>query len=203
VLGEILGKADLGPGDEGFSLQTPSVALVPLRDAPPGDSYRLRALVRHDARREGSVGVYFGHVPCESAQGRCHRLCVIGFTDGGDNGGRMILELWRAPDTKPDQYAYAKWVQDRRVGPARAAPPGHWRSLVVEVTPEQVRVLLDGQHVRTLSAVEIGFQGVALFQDVLGLDWESVPRGGIGLFVDQKGAATFRNVVIEPLVHRP
>jgi serine/threonine-protein kinase len=186
--------------EEGFSFQTSNTAAIELLAAPPWDAYRLEALVRHDAGHTGAAGVYIGYQGCTSANGPCHLLAAIGFSDHGSLSGQTYLRLWRMPDANPVAFAVGECFRDNPfTGASRAGRPAEWRQLAVDVTPQAVQLFLDGQHRRSLSAEEIGRSGAPLFNDAEGLDWQAVPRGGVGIFLDDNGTASFRQVTIRRL----
>jgi serine/threonine-protein kinase len=205
VLNWIAGEqgAVVEPADEGLAIHSPGTCVLELLPAPPWERYRLEAEVRHDATRHGSVGVYFGSGGHPSGQGPFHLLCSVGFADQGNLTGRMDTRLWRMPDDAPAQYAAARCADHPFDGAARAGVPAPWRPLAVEVGPEEIRLFFDGQYVGTLSPAEIGRRGSALFADAPSLTWDAVPQGGIGLYIDTEGAATFRHVAVRPLSRKP
>jgi serine/threonine-protein kinase len=191
-----------GPADEGFSFNTPKTAVVELLAAPPWEAYHLEAEVQHTAARRGTVGIYFGYADCPPVQPSCHLLCSIGFAAQGTFRGQMDMRLWRMPDDAPAQYAIARWPVHTfdKVVPAGAGRA--WHKLAADVYPGTVSLYFNDQCVRTLPSSEIGRQGATLFADVP-LDWATVPRGGVGLYMDEDGSATFRNVLVRPLGQAP
>jgi hypothetical protein len=87
-----------------------------------------------------------------------------------------------------------------------ASPP--WRRLEVVVTPEGIRASFEGQSLGMVTAAELlakthETQARLAKQPLVapyGTDWtpEFSPRGPIGLYME-RGAASFRRVVVEPL----
>jgi hypothetical protein len=199
----IVGGKDIvpGPAGEGLSIRSDHTAMAQLLDEPPWESYRLEAEVRHDTGREGgAVGIYFGRRPCSSPAGPGHLVCPVGFTDHGERHGYMYARMWYMPDKNPSHFAQAHpWLGDHLLGERPEDEPPDWRKLAVEVTPGEVRIFFGEKQVLTATVNQIGLQGQSAFDDVAGVDWTSVPRGGIGIYVNPDGGATFRNMVVRPL----
>ena len=194
----------VGPMDEGFSFRTKTTAVAQLLAEPPWESYRVEADVRHDATEAGTAGVFFGYTGSLSARGPCHVFCTAGLADRGRLRGQVCMSLWRLPDAPSNPYGHVSLFRDYPfLGPVPAGAPSPWVPLAVEITPKEVKVFCADRLVRTLSAAEIGQQGTNLVNHPNGINWESVPRGGIGVFIEDGGAATFRQVVVRPLKQRP
>jgi hypothetical protein len=191
---------------EGFSFTTTKDAAVQLLAAAPWESYSLEADVRHEGGQMGTAGVFFGYSGYVSGKRPCHFLCSAGIADRGAYNGQLVATLCRVVDNDPDHSPAAHCFRDLfTADPVRpgAVPP--WRKLAVAVTPRGITVSCDGLTLCTRSAKEIGAQGSVLFKDVdvRELSWQSVPRGGIGIYLDKTGTASFRNVIIRPLKDGP
>jgi serine/threonine-protein kinase len=196
----VLGEDDavLDPAGEGLSLRTPTTAQVELLAEPPWPAYRLEAEVQDVGLAHGTAGLYFGHGRHPSARGPCQLSLAVGFADHGTRGGFLTVRLWHVAEADPSHPAVARLCKDHDFEAARSGP-APWRALAVEVTPDEVRLFFDGRHVRSVSAREIAKQGAPLFEDAPGLSWQSVPRGGLGVYIDDNGAAVLRRVVLRPL----
>jgi hypothetical protein len=83
----------------------------------------------------------------------------------------------------------------------RPAEPGKgklWRELAVEVRPSGVRFFWEGRYVRSVSRTTFRELAKKLVQRPADPVPEFAPREGLGLYVETS-AASFRNVVLEPL----
>jgi hypothetical protein len=76
-----------------------------------------------------------------------------------------------------------------------------WRDLSAEITPTGIRVYFDRNLVREAKVERLGFAYKGLlskFPEMIGIAPQFQPRQSLGLIV-WRGAAAFRNVILEPL----
>lgn len=222
-------------------------AMLELLPAAP-KRYRLRAQVQHTDhwlpkdKSSGAVGIYFAHGKHVQDEGAMHNFFTWTFNDR--TPAMMRLPENALPRNRGDLPADAgpissvrlifNVVQDRGAGvlrtntfsgnthrmfvPAGEAETMPWRSLEVEVSPEQIKTYWEGKLVPSFMQVR-GKDG--RFQQIDFCDPHHIlrrvalinanipnPKGsqtadltlgaGVGLYV-QQGAAAFRSVEIEPL----
>lgn len=214
-----------------FTVAASTTSLVELASDPRRDSFRLTAEVRHLRNHHHAcrIGLFVGY----AEQHRPWRLCqftALSFNDLND-ARQEHDELVRAvkPDNlnrprpkgnrltlKPLVTAGLEWAEGHSASASRPGPESFvaagsektpWRTLIVEVTPLEVRAYW-GEPQKTFA----GALTAAKYVEGLSKAVQSVPahskardakvafaaRGGVGLYVTW-GAASFRNVSIEPL----
>jgi serine/threonine-protein kinase len=205
-----------------FYFQTATIGLLELMPDPQVPRYRFRAEVRHDfdPSFQGKVGIYFAHEKLLGPKGMADSFLEITFTDGDssqfvvkDDKGQKLrrtalsYRYYRNPGqdrgyngttlvTKPQESAVQFYPP---ADPKNEINP--WRKLAVEVTPDEVRTYWDNQLFAVRSRVDLEKRA----NDYLHSDSESKdlvfrfnPRSALGLYLD-RGMASFRRVVIEPL----
>ncbi len=181
----------------------------------------------------GSLGLYVARRAHATDGGVVHHFAAMTFYDLRDDRDDwdMRREVWKKhpnPPPRPpgnmvalDPHLYSdgtgeSWEPGIPIGGARrffdpaGFSGGVWRELALEVTPEGVRGFWGGEEVGLLTADEVvaPAQGVADHAHPpyaafsRGLRPEFVPRGGLGLYVN-RGSASFRHVVVEPLDSTP
>jgi hypothetical protein len=180
-----------------------------LRD--PGDSYRFSVEVRHnEARNNGEVGLFFTYSNTALAGAEHHCCCTWTFNDffvrdlpGGGKVRKAQADLYRF--SQPGGV-YSREFGHRFFAPPEGAPP--WRSLAVEVRPDDVRLFWDNQQVeppipwaeirKNFDGVCVGIKGREFVNLVPGLTPPFANRQPLGLYV-HLAQASFRNAVVEPL----
>jgi hypothetical protein len=212
--------------DGAFAFQTQTTSYLELLPDPMRQRYVFSAEVRHDsmtADDDSFVGLYFGHVRYELPGGnRAHGGQRVFFREG----------LTQAELKKPrpaERHAYVhleNFIRKQRPGENetghRCGPPRRpfepqeidpkpWRKLVVEVSPDLLRVRWGDQRaVATLwelSAADLRAQTESLRNELSRFpiapgvelvlaDWS--PRAALGLYVF-RGSVSYRNVVVQPL----
>jgi hypothetical protein len=188
------------PTTDGFSFRATTPAAAQLLAEPPWESYCLEADVRQEAARMGAAGVFFGGVRYPTDGGSCHLLCGMGIAERGLLSGQLFLTVSRTPDDNPAVSRSATLFRDHPfTGVDKPDVEAPWHQLAVEVTGKDVKLHFDGRHLRTVSSEEICRGGALLFNKAGEPGWTSVPRGGIGVYVDKDVAATFRRVTIRPM----
>ena len=206
-----------GARDKPFAMSSFEPSLLELLPDPQLPRYRFRAEVQHKSGDGfGVVGIYFAYSQCVTAKGVEHCFWVLDFNDMQgfnrfrDAQGRELQEValrckryrpWgEAPVCKLSITPGPQW---KHFTPA-VPPPGPaqtWRQLAVEVTPEKVRALWEGEAIGEIS----GEQLRKVSRDILTEPRDPIdppagdaPGVALGLYVHRSTAA-FRSVVIEPL----
>ena len=196
-----------GPlGKENTLTLNHGIALVLYELVPeqPLRRYRYRAEVRHVASTGRSrVGIFFGHGQWTRPQGTIeHFQWDFTFNDLPDAPRNVGLKLRHHRDpserrgTNNTVGAPARPLRSR-LRPGERPP---WHRLAVEVDEQAVTTYFDGVQMQQWPRARWRKDVAALF-DLLPPAAGNVPawsRGGLGLFV-YRGAASFRNVVLEPL----
>jgi hypothetical protein len=212
----------IDPRDGSFLFHTFWLSLLELMPDPQLDRYRFRAEIRQqeDPARLGEVGIYFAHANLVGTKGAADSFLALSFTDGPQS-------LNVVKDAKGQVFRRAtleyRFIREPGVGlgfngralitsPGKAAvkfyePPGPgetsrpWRSLAVEVTPEEVRVFWENQLIAVMPRPDLeacANESLRNTAEAKELTFRFNPRGALGLYL-LSGAAFFRNVVIEPL----
>jgi hypothetical protein len=196
--------------DGAFTLESLQPALLEiLRD--PGERYRFSVEVRHnEARNNGEVGLFFTYSRTALAGAEHHCCLTWSFNDftpfqapGGGAVRKAKAELHRF--SQPGGV-YSLEFGHQFFAPADGAPP--WRSLAVEVRPDDVRLFWDNLPVgapipwatirKNFDGVCNGIRGREFVNLVPGLTPPFANRQPLGLYV-HLAQASFRNAVVEPL----
>jgi serine/threonine protein kinase len=212
-----------------------SASMLELLPATP-KSFRVRAQVQHlesidqEDMPRGYVGIYFDHRAHLEGESRTDGFFRLAFNDRTATapiqknalpqsklGLNFVFHQKQGKDL-PIQQIFDGEVYQPFV-PAGKANPMPWRSLMVEVSPEQIRTFWEGQLVKSFlkktganGAVEneVGcdprriLQRAALqtghreFLPQPRPDTGTALSGGLGFYV-QQGVAAFRYVEIKPL----
>jgi hypothetical protein len=214
LAGEASSQVRFG-NDQPFYVQSLGAALLELLPDPRVDHYRFRAEVKHERTNKGTeVGIYFGQNTQPTEKGLAHYLCRLSFNDAEDlaqvvpglKGNHAQLTLMQLGDPFPVGLGtlgrVPTYYPHHR---GRSAP---WRQLAVEVSPERIRAFWEGKCIDEPGLAELNRDGerwlktqlklmpnLAALKDVRP---QFAPRQPLGLFVHD-GAASFRNVVVEPL----
>jgi serine/threonine-protein kinase len=216
------GEAGTGidPRDGCFFVQTAVFTLLELMPDPQVPRYRFRAEVRHDAAlsNSGEVGLYFAHEKLAGPEGPADSFLALSFADGAnslkvakDARGRIFrratLDYRYYREAKVDRN-YRALISDPNTAAVKLyAPPGPgeqprpWRSLAVEVTPDEVRVFWENQLFALMSRQDLercSNEWLRHTAETKDLTFRFNPRGALGLLIFS-GAAYCRNAVIEPL----
>jgi serine/threonine protein kinase len=202
--------------DQPLAVHTDGLALVELLPATQRRSYRLSADVRHETSRlNGAVGLYFGHSSRTTPEGTEHYFFHLAFADEGSEKAQVALNARAYGEKNLEVFCNTLGLTgftgqlEGSPGPGQLTRP--WRRLVVERTPDQVRVFCDGVRLTGM----VGRQPLEfLSRDAVALKANSfflrrperqgyappqlAPEEGLGLYVFL-GSASFRNVVLEPL----
>jgi serine/threonine-protein kinase len=218
------------PADGTFQVHCTDAILLELLGDPRTDHYRFRAELCHEGETEtglSNVGVYFGRHSHPSPNGAVHVFVQVAFNDiyskaaWAKNLNAMNPKA-RVPVPNANPLELTAWDCGEETGTATAIcsslaasevvqPHGEnnrmWRSLVIEVEADEIRIFWEGNNQPVLSVptgqVEKSLQiGIAEARrknmPVSEVPLAFVPRGGLGLRV-MKGTASFRNVSVEPL----
>jgi hypothetical protein len=204
--------------DDGvFAVAAARPALVELHSDPGIDRFRLSADVRQDGGMgEVAVGLYWGHSHAKHDGRDVHLFGRLQFSDFG-----LLAALTPEPLdsrlTSRARMGYLCLVTPLSAGsdwntydghglpyePPRpnTPPPGPWRPIQIDVTPNLIRGSFEARPVgdRDLDGVQDWLNALPMFRPRLkGLALTASPRGGVGLYV-YGCEASFRNVRIEPL----
>jgi eukaryotic-like serine/threonine-protein kinase len=209
-------------GDQTVSVQADQLGLVKLLPDPKVSRYRIRAQVRHDEYYEpgSAVGLYFaygtGDVP--EAQ-EVHLFCALLFNDLtriAENIGEpylgnpacLTVQSHILPVRFPTigERRQVSWIhfqparpRSKRVTEEMPFPESApWRDLCVSVTPELIQASFDGLALPAYSREKLDVILPRVTKHVRDGSWKADPRGGLGLYVE-RGSASFRNVVVEPV----
>jgi hypothetical protein len=203
--------------DGAFSVYAAKAALFELLPEVGVESYSFSAEVREDGcMYDADLGLYFAHQQVGTARGTAHLFGYLRFADllpasrasANDQGrrGSRFAASWlyyREPGTPLGQWMWcagpSEWYEPP---PEELNPPGPWRKLSVEVTPERVRGRVDDVQLAAFSR-----EGVADWVSVLPQllpELSEAPRpvrgGGLGLYVNGC-QASFKNCRVVPLVN--
>jgi hypothetical protein len=205
--------------------------LLLLARDPGHERYRLQAEVRHvKADDNGAAGLFWAHRQQRTPGGLVHHFYELTYNDvkleGAAlfNGANGLPPLKNAPPPTqnrarrqprlccdgPGGLVFDHTLCDdpgRPFRPAALRGDVPWRKVVVEVTPQGLRVFWADGWFAEVSATQLARQTAELVEGVRkagrdpGLEPERLafsPRQGLGLYVSN-GSASFRNVVVEPM----
>jgi serine/threonine-protein kinase len=216
------GEAGTGIDPRGgcFYIQTVIYTLLELMPDPQVARFRFRAEVRHvsDPSHMGEVGIYFAHEKLVGREGPANSFLTLSFTDGSnslntvkDAKGQVFcranLEYRYYREAKIDRNYHALITRPGKAAVNFYAPSAPneltkpWRSLAVEVSPDEVCVSWENQPFAVMSRADLEGCANELLRngdETKNLTFQFDPRGSLGLYI-VSGAAYFRNVVIEPL----
>jgi tRNA A-37 threonylcarbamoyl transferase component Bud32 len=209
-------------GEKCVTLETLDVSLWELTDDPQCEHYRFSAEVRHDRTAAGSyVGLYFGRREHRTADGDPQAgFYTLVFADrgayarqkeGGEPRGWVEVQanLCGLDAGRPytPQAGLARVAAFRPAVPGLpTAEPAPWRQLAVEVTPAGAWARWAGDPGAPPTAVAVSAASLELVlrrlekecPELAGVPAEHRTRSGLGLYVSG-GAASFRNIVVQPL----
>jgi len=193
----------------------------------------FHAQVQHtDSRSLGRVGIYFAHGTRRMDEEAAHCCFRVTFNDrvalikapGAREAAHSEVALKLPVYREKKDGAFScrldtNCVLGQMFIPAGRAKSMPWRSLDVEVTPEQIKVFWEGQQITTSwggqpvdscdprealrwACTFLGTKDIRRRKDGVpapaGANMELALGSGLGLYVEQ-GVAAFRSVVIEPL----
>jgi serine/threonine-protein kinase len=226
-----VGALDTHGDDGAFTITTNLLALLELLPGPGLERYRLRAEVRHlRSNPGGAVGLYVAYRKAETAAGVAHQFTEVTFNDVFDAGLEYDAVKKLAPELSgprpknavriapcvdsgqgwgPGKHLQASGRQTQ-LFQAAGLLGGEWRTLTVEVSPDAVRAFWGPRNQPAgVLPVREALENLRKAQAQAprgnpsrALQPEFAVRGGVGLLV-QQGAASYRNVVIEPLETHP
>jgi hypothetical protein len=157
---------------------------------------------------ESAVGIYFSHSQHEAATGSVHCYFDVAFHDWILQNSPRIgnsLPLQGRRDYTAGISKHAVYIRNTRsyFTPAILLPLEKevWRKVQVEVSPQIIRIFWDNKCVASAPRADVNIDLLPLInrlEEPLDSQPRFAPRGGLGLFVGQ-GAASFRNVTVQPL----
>jgi Protein kinase domain len=195
---------------EGFTYKSYTLCLLEVLPEVRQEHFIFKARVQHrQVLRNDDVGIYVACKSRSAVGADVLGFCALTFNDcqnsrpavqpGEPTGNPVGLQIRFFRDLpavnrtlNPGPVSYFK--------PAcRPADQNPWRELALEVTPTKVRVFWDGSEVGEITPGELtkhARQLQLIDSQILNLDVDFYPKGGLGLFVEQ-GSASFKDVVIE------
>jgi serine/threonine-protein kinase len=191
--------------EQAFAIQCYDPCVLELLRDLPIDRYRFSAEVWH---QDGKEGAMVGICVAGSRHGAAYHCCGLSYNDIGSLNGL-------AADQPNHPAAFAVQVlrpDGDRIGVNHHSFASHlfspagpsdqrWRKLCVEVAPERVRALWDGQLIGEVRRTKLEEKLRFVLSDRPDLDTAPAQlnlRGGLGVYLHE-GIASFRNVVVEPL----
>ncbi|HJT78213.1 MAG TPA: hypothetical protein VJ739_13500, partial [Gemmataceae bacterium] len=200
--------------DETFKIYAWDTCLLELLRDPQCERYRLEAAVQYDSLKDenNEAGIYCAysqHRP-DHAQAPYHTFVILRFNTllSGPEGKRALVRLdldsFRGP--RPFEGRYFSCVLKQFPIPPKESPPAIWHALALEVSPECLRAFWDGQILGEVPGPILLRDTDHLVHPIEGpaLPFEPPfrPRQPLGLYV-RGGAASFRNIVVEPFPEGP
>jgi hypothetical protein len=174
-----------------------SPGLVEMLPAVKRDRYRLTLRLRTDPGRLSRAGVYLFHRTLPAPQGPLHQFLSVALEDEAkpQAGFKVDYQLYSEPFAHHGPFLDVKGTFPN--------PPDSWHDLELAVTPERVRVSLDGALMADLSDEDLGW-GVAQSQkakDDVKQGGPPLPPfdrgGGLGLYVSNV-TVWYRDVELRP-----
>jgi serine/threonine protein kinase len=202
--------------------------LIDLNRRIPWERYRIHLQIRHENSDPlGAVGLYFGASAYSSATGTLHRCLLISFNDATNDNQFMapIPAVAKQPPAAGNclrgRLYYTGELGNGRMlnytvspffSPALVKVGRQWRTLDVEVSPPDIRVLWEKNTLagkfnmaRIDKAVQASLrllkEKYPNHQGIQGLPTSFDLRGAVGLYLFW-GSASFRQARIEPLDDR-
>jgi hypothetical protein len=189
--------------DQTFYFHGFEPALLELLPGPLPDRFIFRAEVRHVLSDSGEVGIFFAHRRHVTRQGVEHCYCELGFNDWKRQSSLVALHLRRLRERgQLPAFDYQGTTgTSLPIDVLLGGVQRPWRVLTVMVTPEQIQAFWGKQRIADpLRRAFIVRRAQQVLQDNPELDptKEFLPRGGLGIYV-QQGGASFRRVTVEPM----
>jgi serine/threonine-protein kinase len=231
---DVLGRSDREVNhakDDAFTVHSVMLNLVELVPDPRTDRYVFSAQVRHDdSDVHGDVGLFIAHSSTPLDGVVLHHFTRLSFNVvrhlGAETRATVPRRLRPEFDAAPVEDNHAVLMgqltvgrlagkgPDRLLGPFAAVPVqvlgrdnGVWHEVAIEVTPERLTCVWDGQRfsadagvVRGETALHLAYTPpAAAGPPPLRVEPVFNPRGGLGLYV-RNSLASFRSVKLTPLV---
>src|SRR5262249_19510066 len=203
-----------GPADGHFAIHTGNLSLLELLPDPQLDNYVVRAEVRQERGLTGDVGIYFCYSMHKVALGDAHCFSSVSFADWGNEGRdakgkwiaavRMKLFYYCQPQIGEGFRYFMPLQVAKDIDPLeKTGAKPEWRQLSVVFKDGDITVLWERNRaiIGTLSSSDrLQFAKSMLIRrpNMAGASPEFPVRGALGLYI-YKSAASFRNVVVEPL----
>jgi hypothetical protein len=215
--------------DGSFAIETWTTSLLELVADPQRTRYRLRARIRHDQSKNGTVGLYVGREEFWVGDKKGQFFFQANFNDIDNEGDRILEGLRKVPGARlPAQHPLNRVIfrgttyipqQARNAGlgtfglfekrlfaPSKPGNPT-WRPLAVEVRPDQIRLFWDNQEVGTFETAEIARRASQSWKTLIDRQPELANGQFPGRFNPRGGlgmvlrnsSASYEDVVIEPL----
>jgi hypothetical protein len=190
-------EATVAPAVPGgpFTAQTDELCLLELPPSP-WPHFRLEAQVRHEASKEGQVGLFVAYARYPTARGDVHSFWKAGFAEQGRHAGNAELAVWRYQEP-------GNWLTGHAVrGPhpfrpgGRPGAQGPWRALAVEITGQGLRAFLGEDCIGEASIGQAQKLAALLHFDIPGARARFAPGVPLGIYL-HKGRASFREVVVK------
>ncbi len=207
---------------EGISITSPTLSTVEFLPGVPWPSYRIEAEVRHDhsaflLRGLTSVGVIFSNRTLAKANGVHHVTGHLKFNDGSEPApvpkGRPLPDrkvclqlLWHLEARENDPVAFVSypWIASEGAVFHKDEGRGHWRTIRIEVTPEEITAQAGQVPGKTLGPFTTAYEYIqfpkTLQQDqpeVQGIDLSPIDQRIIGVLV-AGGQCTVRRLRVIP-----
>jgi serine/threonine-protein kinase len=217
-------QANVGVSPDGtFRVQSWDLGLLELLPDPQLESYRLSIEVFQDwaASNSASVGIYClynHHLVGAGEPVYCFWALSYSELNVADRDSQRSVRLTRQRHCRAFTNAEAQWsARTLHIPRTVFHEPGRWRRLVVEVSPEPAALRADWARERSNDAwattplrpvstkdihTYITLRNKERKLDMPHLVGTDARRGPLGIYVD-RGAASFRNALIEPITHTP
>jgi tRNA A-37 threonylcarbamoyl transferase component Bud32 len=203
----LIGSAtvDSNAGDAALRVSAGARTLLILLPDPKITDFRLEADVRIDSYPTGAAGLFVAHSRHDD--------------DKGPHYAQAITKIWFFPQGAPEevqpQFVLAifdpersgRFPGERPIGGVdrRTKSPTGWYHMVIEVGPaEAMRAQVDDVPIGELSREARVQEASDMVRKRQALDRVSLlnpaflPRGGLGLYIDDGASVSFRRVIITP-----
>lgn len=183
--------AEVDKNAECFTFSTADKSALMLLPRVPWQTFRFEAEIWQKDTENGTAGLFLGapeQVPNKAAAGSC---LLFEFGQMGFHRGRLSAEFWRIDDPGGRVRMSAMFPWSHHF-PSRQG----WQRLAVNVFADELDLFIDGEILRTLSRIEIDKAGADVFIPRGNQPGSFSPVDGLGIHIEQKGTASFRNVVI-------
>jgi len=194
-----------------FTIRSEDCSLLELVKDPRMESFRLRAQVRHERGDvQAQAGLYVLGASTEAPSGQHSDSVVHSFVELSFNETTFLNAPKKNPVRFRPRLLMVPGPMDVKLGgfsPRLVQPAGlnggDWNALRIDVSPSKLTALWNGisigEHSSQQTEADIQ-QSLRRNSDSLAaFNFPLSPRQGVGLIVN-RGTASFRNVVIEPLI---
>jgi serine/threonine-protein kinase len=211
-----------------FKITSDKLSLLELLPDPSCDSYRLTARIRHEhSSYVGQVGIYCARRDCPSPKGNVEAFLRLTYCDivnpsdlltpaqrqtvpTFENNPVSLQHVFWSDEYGPEEMYGGTYLSSDRLFKATGFKSDQWRTLVIQVTPTDVRGYWAGDQ---LVGWPVSVEKLIQYTQSEIDDWRKDrpddpvmraltpgfnPRGGISIFV-QEGTAAFQDVTLEPL----